>query len=143
MLTFDGRSMTVETQDLGDGRIIVRLDGLGRTYAYATEGETVWIARAGHQIELTAERRARDAAAGPGSLEAPMPGKVLLVEAAEGDCVEEGDLLLVLESMKMELQITAPGPGRVGSLDLAVGDQVEQGQTLVAVNPIGEQEEEG
>jgi biotin carboxyl carrier protein len=141
VLSLEGRSMSIEVEDLGDGRIILRLDGLSRTYAYAIEGEKVWIARAGHQIELAVERRTRDTAAALGSLEAPMPGKVLMIEAADGDRVEEGDLLLVLESMKMELQITAPGRGRVESLDLAVGDQVEQGQTLVAVTPVGEEED--
>ena len=62
-----------------------------------------------------------------------MPGKVLAVEVANGDRVEEGDVLLILESMKMELQIAAPRAGIVAALELAVGDQVAPGQILVAV----------
>ncbi len=58
-----------------------------------------------------------------GSLEAPMPGKVLAVEVANGDAVEEGDVLLILESMKMELQIAAPQAGVVEGLDLTVGER--------------------
>ncbi|CAA9351951.1 MAG: hypothetical protein AVDCRST_MAG90-2479 [uncultured Microvirga sp.] len=64
-----------------------------------------------------------------------MPGTVLLVKVANGDTVEEGDVLLVLESMKMELSITAPHPGVVAGLDLAPGDRVALRQPLVAVVP--------
>jgi acetyl-CoA/propionyl-CoA carboxylase biotin carboxyl carrier protein len=58
---------------------------------------------------------------------------VLLVNAKDGDAVAEGDVLLVLESMKMELKITAPHAGVVAGLNLAVGDRVDRRQALVAV----------
>jgi acetyl-CoA/propionyl-CoA carboxylase biotin carboxyl carrier protein len=64
-----------------------------------------------------------------------MPGTVLLVPVAEGDAVTEGDVLVVLESMKMELSITAPHAGVVAGLDLAPGDRVALRQPLVAVVP--------
>ena len=50
-----------------------------------------------------------------------MPGTVLLVHVADGDAVAEGDVLLVLESMKMELSIAAPHAGTVDGLALAPG----------------------
>ena len=62
-----------------------------------------------------------------------MPGTVLLVNVADGDAVNEGDVLLVLESMKMELSIVAPYAGRVAGLALAPGDAVTRHQPLVAV----------
>jgi acetyl-CoA/propionyl-CoA carboxylase biotin carboxyl carrier protein len=62
-----------------------------------------------------------------------MPGTVLLVHVADGDAVAAGDVLLVLESMKMELSITAPHDGVVAGLDLAPGDRVALRQPLVAV----------
>jgi biotin carboxyl carrier protein len=62
-----------------------------------------------------------------------MPGTVLLVHVADGDAVAEGDVLLVLESMKMELSITAPTAGTVEGLALQPGDRVDRGQPLVAV----------
>ena len=62
-----------------------------------------------------------------------MPGTVLMVEVADGDEVEEGDVLLVLESMKMELSIRAPHAGTVEGLDLEKGDRVARGQALLAV----------
>ncbi len=128
-------------EEVGDGHIAVRLDGLTRTYAFLIEDGTVWIGRDGHQIELAIEHRARAAASRPGSLEAPMPGRVLSIEVADGDRVSEGELVMVLESMKMELQITAPADGVVRELELEVGDQVSQAETLLAV--VGEEEESG
>ena len=62
-----------------------------------------------------------------------MPGTVLLINVAKGDTVAEGEVLLVLESMKMELSISAPIAGVVEGLDLKVGDRVALKQALVAV----------
>jgi len=62
-----------------------------------------------------------------------MPGVVLIVSVRNGDRVEEGQVLLVLESMKMELQVTAPVAGVVGGLELKVGDRVAQGDALVVI----------
>ena len=78
-------------------------------------------------------RRPRGAAHGADSLEAPMPGTVLLVHAANGDEVEEGEVLVVIESMKMELSIAAPHGGTVQGLDVAVGDKVGLRQVLAEV----------
>jgi acetyl-CoA/propionyl-CoA carboxylase biotin carboxyl carrier protein len=111
----------------------ITLDGLSRRYAVARDGDTLWIARDGHQLELRAARSARAAAASEDSLEAPMPGTVLLVNVENGQEVQEGDVLLVIESMKMELSITAPHAGTVEGLELAVGDRVGLRQALVAV----------
>ncbi len=112
----------------------VELDGHVRRYAVAFDADGLWIARDGHQLHLRREARPRAAHAfGGAHLEAPMPGTVLLVHAKPGDTVAEGDVLLVLESMKMELQITAPHAGVVETLDLAPGDRVVQRQELVAL----------
>lgn len=110
------------------------IDGHVRWYAAAFAADGLWIARDGRQLHLRREARPRAAHAfGGAHLEAPMPGTVLLVHAKPGDTVAEGDVLLVLESMKMELQITAPHAGVVEALDLAPGDRVTQRQELVAL----------
>jgi biotin carboxyl carrier protein len=62
---------------------------------------------------------------------APMPGQVLQVRVAEGDDVEAGQILVVLEAMKMENAIVAPAPARVQGILVAIGEQVQRGQPLV------------
>jgi acetyl-CoA/propionyl-CoA carboxylase biotin carboxyl carrier protein len=116
------------------GEVFIGLDGVQRRYVVAVGDDVVWIARDGHHLEVRTERHTRGGAgAAAGSLEAPMPGTVLLVHVADGDTVAEGDVLLVLESMKMELSITAPYAGTVAGLALAPGDRVALKQPLVAV----------
>jgi biotin carboxyl carrier protein len=68
-----------------------------------------------------------------------MPGTVLAVDVAEGDTVEEGQRLGVLEAMKMELALTAPFPGTVATVGATTGDQVRLGHVLfeVEANPGG------
>ena len=69
-----------------------------------------------------------------GSLHAPMPGKVVKVAVGEGDVVEEGQALVVLEAMKMEHTLKAPHAGTVTSVATSPGDQVTAGQTLITVS---------
>jgi biotin carboxyl carrier protein len=64
-----------------------------------------------------------------------MPGTVLDVRAETGAEVREGDILLVLESMKMELTIASPFDGVVGDIAVRTGDRVARGQELAAVEP--------
>jgi acetyl-CoA/propionyl-CoA carboxylase biotin carboxyl carrier protein len=133
-----GRRWSVSGRLLERG-VRVTLDGVSRRYGLAFGDDVVYVARDGHQLAAATLRPVRRGAAAAGSLEAPMPGTVLLVRVANGDAVEEGDLLLVLESMKMELEITAPHAGSVEGLELAVGDSVALRQPLVAVvaEPLG------
>jgi propionyl-CoA carboxylase alpha chain len=69
----------------------------------------------------------------PGSLLAPMPGTVLRVEVASGDQVTAGQVVVVLEAMKMEHRITAPAAGTVTGLDAVPGRQVEAGAVLAVI----------
>ncbi|NKC16077.1 MAG: biotin/lipoyl-binding protein [Gammaproteobacteria bacterium] len=69
-----------------------------------------------------------------GGLFAPMPAKVLATHVAQGDRVNAGQLLVVLEAMKMEHRVTAPVDGTVTELRVAQGDQVDNGELLVALD---------
>jgi biotin carboxyl carrier protein len=60
-----------------------------------------------------------------------MPGLVLQVHVSEGDTVEEGEAVLVLEAMKMENVIKAPKAATIGKVEIEVGDKVDKGTVLV------------
>jgi len=99
--------------------------------------DTVSLIDANRSLTLT--RHARDGgggddADGPGTVIAPMPGKILELKASLGDVVEKGDPLLVMEAMKMEQTITAPKDGTISKLDVKPGDQVADGTVLVVVD---------
>ncbi len=133
-LTHGEHRMRFAVRAVEPGLLRIALDGVSRAYAVAATAEAVWVARDGHHLEARTARAARaGAAAGSGSLEAPMPGTVLMVNVANGDLVEEGDVLVVVESMKMELAIVAPSAGRVEGLEVAPGDRVAQREILLAV----------
>ena len=81
----------------------------------------------------SATARRGGAARGSGSVSAPMPGKIASVAVRAGQSVANGDLLLVLEAMKMEHRIEAPVDGTVSAVHVAPGDVVAAGAALVAI----------
>ena len=74
------------------------------------------------------------ASAGSITVSAPMPGKILNVKANVGASVKKGDVILVLEAMKMENDVVAPEDGTVASINVAAGDAVEAGDVLATMN---------
>ncbi len=76
------------------------------------------------------------AAGGAGSIKvsSPMPGKILAVKANVGDSVKKGQVILILEAMKMENEVVAPEDGTIASIDVTVGASVESGDTLATLN---------
>ena len=66
-------------------------------------------------------------------LKAPMPGLVIAIPVTEGQAITKGDVLLVLESMKMQNELKSPRNGVVSRLRVQTGDRVEQKQTLLSV----------
>lgn len=72
-----------------------------------------------------------------GSLQAPMPGKILDLLAAEGDEVELGDPVAILEAMKMENELKAPCAGTIQSVAVTKGASVEKNQILIEIEPRG------
>ena len=65
---------------------------------------------------------------------APMPGKVLSINANPGQSVKKGDTILVFEAMKMENTVVAPEDGTVASISVAVGDSFEAGAVIASLN---------
>ncbi len=77
---------------------------------------------------------AAPAAAGATTVEAQLPGTILDIKVAVGAKVNAGDVLLVLEAMKMENDIVAPAAGTVASINVNKGDSVNSGDVLVTLN---------
>ncbi len=73
-------------------------------------------------------------AQGSVAVTAPMPGKILDVKTSVGQAVKKGQVLLILEAMKMENDIVAPEDGTVASINVSVGASVEAGETIATLN---------
>jgi pyruvate carboxylase subunit B len=90
------------------------------------------------QTSLAAAPAAAPAvAAAPVNVEAPLPGLVLRLHSKVGDTVKEGDVIMVLESMKMEAPLKSPVAGTITAVNVAQGAQIKTGQTLAVVSPAG------
>jgi propionyl-CoA carboxylase alpha chain len=121
----------------GPARMLVDLEvgGVRRVIHVTQAGGAFYVDSVlGHSV-LTEVDRFPDPAAAvqAGSLLAPMPGTVVRVEAAVGDHVEAGAVILAIEAMKMEHAIYAPAPGIVAELPITVGAQVDSGSVLAVL----------
>jgi acetyl-CoA/propionyl-CoA carboxylase biotin carboxyl carrier protein len=119
--------------------LVVTVDGATRRYACALDGETLWLGRDGlawgirEQAPLDAASAAEAGAGGP--VLSPMPGTVTAVEVADGQPVDAGARLVVVEAMKMEHVLTAPVAGVVRELRARPGDTVAKDAVLLVVEP--------
>jgi pyruvate carboxylase subunit B len=122
----------------GDGAYTVTVDG--KKFAVEVKGDKATVNGKDYSIDVT---DGADASSG-GSvahesadstiIKAQMPGKVMKINVAAGDHVSEGDVMLVMEAMKMEVDIKAPISGTVSSVGVNVGDQATGGQELASIN---------
>jgi acetyl-CoA/propionyl-CoA carboxylase biotin carboxyl carrier protein len=130
--------LSVAAVDVADGvqRLLVSIDGAGDIWTAVADGEAWWVACGGDAWRVAPSERDVDATQEAGNdLRAPMPGTVVAVNVNEGAVVKRGDVVLVMESMKMELQITAPRDGAVAVLRVAAGDHVALNTVLASLSP--------
>ncbi len=99
-------------------------------------GWHVWWRGLPYEVTLGPRERLVDAESGPAHMGAPMPGTVIAVNVAAGDTVTRGQPLVVVEAMKMELEIKATADGVVTAVRCAPGEQVSRGQVLIDVDPV-------
>jgi propionyl-CoA carboxylase alpha chain len=114
----------------------LQVDGVRRTYRVAFDGATHRVNTSEGQATLPEAPRFPSAEDDvlAGSLVSPMPGAVLRVSAAAGDEVTAGQVLVIIEAMKMEQEIVAPADGVVTEVRVAVGAQVEAGAILAVLD---------
>ena len=131
--------LAMSASDAGGARVRVELDGHARLWDHAVLGAERWVAAGADAFAFRLAELVVEGSCAPadGALEAPMPGAVLAVRVKAGDAVTEGDVLVVVESMKMELTIVAPWDATVRDVRVAEGDQVAQGQSLVELEAGG------
>jgi len=144
-LTVDGEPVAIEVGTVTTAEVVLTEAGVARRYRIDREGQEGFVD--GPDGASTLVEQLRFPVPGdrhlPGSSVAPMPGGVVRVAVSVGDAVVSGQLLVVLEAMKMEHAIHASGPGTVAVVHVSVGEQVETGQLLVVVDGEPAAEEEG
>ena len=120
----NGRPYTVEMD--GDQATV---DGI--TYPITISGA----GGAAAASKPAARKRAAETSAAddPGHVTAIMPGKILRLLVAEGDQIQEGDVLIILEAMKMENELHAKKSGTIKQLNISPGDDVEMGELLAVI----------
>ncbi len=124
-----------EIIQLGD-RMVVRTAEGAHTAAAVRHGDTVHVSYLGRTFVVEKAKRVRASRGGAdGELRAPMPGVIVDVLVSEGDAVQRGDKVVVLEAMKTQQPFTAPFAGRVATLKVAKGQQVAEGELLASVVP--------
>ena len=136
-LRLDDREAVVDVLSERGGEIHAVVDGEAVTADLTFDGLDVLISLGGESHRLAKPPPLDVDGAGPGradapgaGLAAPMPGTVVKVFVGEGDEVEEGQLLMILEAMKMEQPVAAPHAGRVASLPYGEGSLVTGGAVL-------------
>jgi geranyl-CoA carboxylase alpha subunit len=131
-----GNCVSLAIIDRRDGFVRFELDGLVRRAAYLLDSDGIEIdldGRVYHFEDTTYQATSRSSAGGDGVLRAPMTGTISAVRVAPDQIVARGDVLAVLEAMKMEQQIIAPIAGSVRTIAVAAGHQVKARDILFVI----------
>lgn len=143
-VSVNGKVLQVDFESVS-GQPVFSLLVDGKSYeSYVYEGDEEWqVLLRGRlypaQVEDEREKRLRAAGGGGVAdsgeyhLKAPMPGLVVAVPVSEGEAIKKGQVLLILESMKMQNELKAPRDGTVHRVRVKPGESVEQKQTLLSV----------
>jgi propionyl-CoA carboxylase alpha chain len=144
-VALDGAVLDVSVVAVGPDAVTLAAGGVARRYTVQRVGSVTFVDGPDGSSRLVEEDRHPVAAeqVTEGSALAPMPGSVVRVAVAIGDRVVAGQVLVVLEAMKMEHAVHAGAPGTVAEVDVVEGDQVETGRVLVVVQPDGGGDDDG
>ena len=126
-----GKEGSVVTNDAGEEVYTVEVEGASYTVTVSNGGDLTGIAPIGGAAASAPAAGA--AVTGGEPLPAPLAGNIFKVHATPGQAVQEGDLIIVLEAMKMETEVRAPKAGTIGSVSVKEGDSVAVGDTLLTI----------
>ena len=126
---FTHEGMTIHTGD----ELWLEIDGRKHKAVATKVGDVWWVHVNGHTMQFEVIEPGASSSDNEGGLSAPMPGKILEVHVSEGQNVKSGDVLMVMEAMKMEHKIVASSNGIVESIHFKEGDQVPQGAELLSL----------
>jgi len=140
----NGRKLTVDFNSVSGQPVYSLLVDGKSLEGFVYPGEEEWeVLLMGRQypvmVEDEREKRLRATAGGSVSdagkyyLKAPMPGMVVSILVEEGQEIEQGEVVLILESMKMQNELKAPRAGTIGRVRVKPGESVEQRQTLLSI----------
>ncbi|MEK7247578.1 MAG: biotin carboxylase N-terminal domain-containing protein [Chloroflexota bacterium] len=131
----NGQSVEARVIKSADGQIEIEIGGLRSTFWVTSDGANHWIQSPAGEVALVETPRFPQPMQGQeaGGYAAPMPGKVVAVNVEAGQAVDAGQVLIVLEAMKMEHRITCSEAGIVKELRVRVGEQVDAGQVMLVV----------
>ena len=118
----------------------VVIEGEGTSWAATVEGKTFQIEIPDAAPVIKKKRNASGKKKKSGTVSANIPGKVVTVEVNVGDEVVEGQVILILEAMKMQNEIQAPVSGTVTSVNCEEGQAIEANIPLVIIEPVPEVE---
>jgi len=136
-ITYDNSEYKVKAEETRAGQLKIKI-GERLIKSIITEGEKEkFVFVDGHvfrviPVELTGKKKVRKKE--EGDLSSPISGKVVNVKVKKGDSVKKGEVLMVIEAMKMEYLIRAPYDGKVKNINFKENDQVEIGQSTVEVD---------
>ncbi len=129
------------------GRLAFRVGNRWYTLAVAATPEGVWVAHEGRVWFLEAARRRKQArrsggsgVSGDGFLRAPVPAQVREIRVREGDLVSQGQVVVILEAMKMEFRLQAPFDGIVVRVAAEPGQVLERDAVVVELRPVSAEE---
>ena len=129
----DGKVYEVEIEEAGGNESSAGIISAPQPVAGKVEEESVSQKAAAKTSPAPTPAKAPVAAVAGEEVAAPMPGKILQLKVKEGDSVNEGDTLLILEAMKMENEIVADASGNVKRINVAVNDMVDTGDVLLVI----------
>ncbi len=125
-ITVEGKTYEVEVEELG-------VNSSSNPSPAQTSQTTERVQAPTPKKSAAGSKKQQPAATGGGNVEAPMAGKIIEVKVSQGEEVNQGDLIVILEAMKMENEIYAPAAGEVTEVMVAAEDSVDSGDPLLKI----------